>query len=379
MRIKDIFKIFNKKHVENLLIEHGAEMVQETFEQIDGEEAYDEATKTAIDFIKKHPDLATKILENINENISPTVAVNTVMQLPEKDVVSEDTMVKAIKKLDLKDEKKIEIIEEGGFGYKNKIEIAEQLEDEETRENMYQALYEEEEQRALIKLEKVYKMCNEEMNEVMLGQQLDKALEDIHIDSEAIREKRNRIVARKIAYNYATIGTTIVSKLRFVMSPKEMAQINIAQLVKEEHKILLKERENIKGRKIKPFNEEKIEELNKKIDIELESTANMYDDDKEYSEEIAFKELRRNMRQFGYNFRKSLIQMFNNIVQNANMMKSFESLYKSGIIQRLAELPEDERKKAIEIYGDALEKRINVKKEYSTDNSDISGTPSEGR
>ena len=312
------------------------------------------------------------------------MAVNTVTELPENQVIH------VVENVPLQEEDKITIIENGDLGYDSKRKIAEQLEDEEIRGKVYQELYDGEERRALERLEELYDSCNEEMSEVVFEQQLRKIMEDVLIESDLVQEKINKIVARKIAYNYAVIGTTIVSKLRFVMLPKEMVERNIVQVVKEEHKKILKERKGINGKSIKPFDEKQIEELNKNIDIELESTANMNDDDKEYSEEIAFKEFRRNMGRFRYNARKVIMKKLNSIIQNDKKMQAYKDIEDAGLAQRLADLPDEQRKKVIETFMEALDKRQvaknqtqatewNGKETSVTDNSDISGTPSEGR
>lgn len=312
MKINEIFKKLrnesNKAVIEEKLIEHGAEKVQATLDQIEGEQAYDEATKTAIQEIKKHPELAMKILATINENVSSQVVVNTVIQLPNEDVFSEKTAVKATEQLELNDEYKVTIIEESSLGYKNKMKIAKQLEDKEIRTKIQKDLRVKEEQRALDKLEKVYKMCNEEINEIQLKDEIDRTMKSIHIDTDAIQEKKNRIIARKIAYNYATYGTNIVSKQRLLMSPKMMYEIDIIQMAKEEYEKIMNEYESIRGQRIREFNEQ---ELNYNILKEIEATSML----EEFDEETAFKEIKNMIRLLPVDERKKAIQAFKSVLE----------------------------------------------------------------
>lgn len=333
-----------------MLVEYGAEKVQNTFEQIEGEEAYDEAAKTAIEEIKKHPELALEILATINEKISSKVAVNTVIQLPEEEEFSEKTAVKVTEQLDLEDKHKVTIIEESNLEYQNKMEIAKQLEDKEIRDKIQQELKEQEEQRSLEELKQIYNMCNEDTNELTLEKQLNEVMKNIHIDTESIQKERNRIIAKKIAFNYARFGTNIVSKQRNLMTPKEMCEMNIVQIAKEEYKKILSKYQTIKGDKIKEFNEQ---ELNYNILNEIEATA-LTDG---FNEEATFKEVRSMMKTLMFEERKELLIKLKEEIKNKRTRETYQDMKKSGIVDTLADFSEKERKKILEIFKNVIDKR----------------------
>ena len=343
-------KKFRKKDIDKLA-EHGAEKVQTTLEQIDGEEAYDEATKTAIEEIKKHPELAMKILATINENVSSKVVVNTVIKLPQEEEFSEKTAVKAAEQLDLEDEHKVTIIVESNLEYENKMQIANQLEDKEIRDKIQKELKSKEEERSLNKLDEIYMMCNQAVNEVTLQNEIEKVMKNLPFETEAIHQKINRIIARKIAFNYATYGTNIVSKQRYLMTAKKMCEINMVQLAKEEYEKIISENDSSKENKIKAFNEE---ELKYNILKEMEVTVL----EEEIDEEESFNELKTMLKTLMYDERKELLIKFKEEIQNKNIRKTYQGMRKLGLVQILSELEQNKRERVLETLKDVIEKRI---------------------
>ena len=107
-KIQESFKNWMKD--DGQLVKDGAEKVQNTLDQLDGNKAYDEAIKIAIEEIKQHPELAIEILGFINENVSAKVAVEAVKQLPSEEKFSEQIAVNATEQIDFRDGQIVDII-----------------------------------------------------------------------------------------------------------------------------------------------------------------------------------------------------------------------------------------------------------------------------
>lgn len=354
MKISKKIKKFVKRKDVEALAEKGAQNVQAILEQEEGEEAYKKATETAIEEIKKHPELAIKILTLINEKISSEIAVNTVIQLPKEEDFSEETTKKATEELSLEDNHIIAIIQESDLGYKDSMEITQQLSDEEIKKKVQQKLKKEEEQRSLSSLKQIYKKCNEEMNEAELEEELNKAMVNININTEKIQELKNRIIAKKIALNYATYGTNIVSKQRTLISAKQMYEANMVEMAKEEYKKIEEETATIKGEKIKKFNEQ---ELRYKILREIEATevSTKFNEEETLNEIISI--MKTTLKE---SERKAILIRLKEEVTNEKIRKTYESMKKTGITKILSELPENKREDVLEILKNVTSKRLKV-------------------
>lgn len=348
-----IKKFLIKKDIE-ALAKKGAQNVQMTLEQEQGEDAYIKATETAIEEIKKHPELAIKILTLINEEISPEIAVSTVIQLPNEENFTEETTKKAAAELRLEDDHIVTIIQKSDFGYEDSMEIAQQLSDEEIKQKIQQKLRDEEEERNLANLKKVYNRCNENMNEAELEAELNEVMRNVQFNTERIQEFRNRIIAKKIALNYAIYGTNIVSKQRSLISAKQMYEANIVEMAKEEYKKIEEKTESIRGEKIKQFNEQ---ELRYKILKEIEAT----EVNTKFNEEETLNEIISIMKTtLTEAERKSVLIRLKEEVTNEKIRKTYEDMNNIGMTKTLSELSEDKRNNVLEILKTALNKRLRV-------------------
>lgn len=365
MDIKEVIKKFKGKYNQNdlgKLAEKGAEKVQATLEEYKEEANIDEvqiATDTAMEEMKKIPkrQLAVEMIGNINENVSPEVAVNAVIQLTEADEFSEKTAVEVATKTDFSDEHIITIIEEGSIGYEGKTAIAETLKDEKIREEIQQQIDKEEEKQCLQKLNKIYLLCDEDINELKLKKHLDEVMKDVHIDTNDIQEIKNKIIAKLIALNFARYGSNIVSKQTSLMSALEMRNNNIVRIAEAEYRKIEHENEAIKGRQLKKFNEH---DLMDSISAEIEAAAKT----DTFDEKTAIKKMTDSMYTFlRYDERKELLTAIQKEIENEKIRKTNKKIRESKVIEQLAELPESELNDVIKTLektlGKTLEKRKN--------------------
>lgn len=351
-----------RKKDEGELARLGAEKVQTTLEQLEGNEAYNEATKKAIELIKEHPELAIKLLETINENVSPKVAVEAVIQLPSEEKFSGKIAVDATEQINFGDEQLLKIISNSDLGYDNKVQIAEQLNDDRRMEKVKQELKVEEEQRVLAELQQIYKKCNEGMNDAELEEQLNKVTESIHVHTQRICTQRNRIIARKIAFNYAIFGTNIVSKQRGLMLPKQMYENGIVQIAKEEYEKIVKEYEGkIKGGEIKEFDEEKLE---KNILEEIKATERNPD----FNEKAALARIIEIMNTtMTPDERRVVLENLEQVVGNKDIREIYLYMIKSGLTKTLTKLPKSERENALGTLKKVILKRNFMKNAEAAD------------
>lgn len=339
-KLKKIIEGWNVDEEE--LATRGANEVKTTLEQLNGNEAYDEAAKKTIELIKKHPGLAIKILETINEEVSTEVAVEAIIQLPSEKQFLGEIAVDAAKEIDFKDKQILKIISASNdLGYGEKVQIANQLNDDKRRDEVKQVLKKEEEQRVIDKLEEIYMICDENINENILEQKLVKLMEDMQIDTPAIRVNRNRIIARIVALNYARYGTNIVSKQRRLMSAKQMYENGIIRTAKEEYKKVVKEYGGmIKGIEIKEFDEE---ELEQNMLEEIKVTER----DSEFDEKAVLERIIRMMQTtLPLEERKRILESLEQWILNKDIKETYLDMIESGLIGALSQLPHSERKNA---------------------------------
>lgn len=359
MSIKDFFeKIgfkFGKPKVEQIAAE-GLEVVQAAIKEVEGKDAQAVATEGLLGIARENPSAIFKILEAVQKEY-PEVVIEAVKQLPKEDEFSGATVVKAAEHLGLGEEAKIEIIQEGNMSFKHEMQLVETLEDEDTIEEIKKQREEKEEQRSLRKLESLYEECNEDMHEGELEEKLKRVMNDIYITTDRIEQAKNRIIARLIAFNYAQYGTTIVSKLRTIISAQEMYDASIVELAKQEYEKIINEYKEIKGKPVKEFKEE---ELRFKIESEMKATAKK----SKYNEIEAVRNLQRKIQSMSDEDKEYWLKNIQNILGNPNIAKTMKNVLEAETLEKLSKLPDIEQRKVLETTNGVLEKH-NVKNNIS--------------
>lgn len=355
-----ITKFMNKNKRQDIkeLAEQKAEKVGEIYESSKEDDTKDEvqlATEVAVEEILKYPkqDLAVEMIGNINETVSPEVAVNAVIQLAEEKEFPEEAAIEVATNNDFSDEHIITIIEESSIGYEGKTAIAETLKDEKTRDEVQQQLDDEEEKKCLKQLHAIYLLCNEDINELKLKENLEKVLNNVHIHTSAIQDVINKIIGRLIAFNFARYGSNMVSKQTSLMPAIKMRENDIVKIASKEYRKIINEFKTVKGRPIREFNEQ---QLIDSISEEIEASAKTDG----FNEENAFKYIRNLMNTFmRYDERKKFLISMQKEIENDRMRNTNKKIREYGIIEQLSELPEEEQEKVLKTLGKVLEDRKN--------------------
>ena len=300
---------FAKKYAEFLVEKKGIpfDIAYNFIIMMTGEKEVD--NKYVIEPAKKLPD--AKVSELISENEAQ-------LSLEDKFELAKG----GIQNPDLKDEK-LEEIEEEKREKQRKEEIAD-----------------------LNSLESLYRRCDENIGDWQLVEELNKKMKMVRRVTPKIEEMKRKIVAKKIACNYAKNGTSTVYILANVIPAIEMGKMNMPELARREYETIEKN-PNLKNKSRKKFNEQ---ELRDNILAEVESEA-----EKRFNETEAFKELESMLKILPVEERKKQIEGLKAIIKDSKLRATIEQT--KGLIDELSKIPEEKRLKVISSIQSIVEER----------------------
>lgn len=195
-------------------------------------------------------------------------------------------------------------------------------------------------------LESLYRRCDENIGDWQLVEELNKKMEKVRYVTPKIEEMKRKIVAKKIACNYAKNGTSTVYILANVIPAIEMGKMNMPELARREYEIIEKN-PNLKNKSKKKFNEQ---ELRDNILAEVESEA-----EKRFNETEAFKELESMLKILSVEERKKQIEGLKAIIKDSKLRATVEQT--KGLIDELSKIPEKKRLKVISSIQSIVEER----------------------
>ena len=204
--------------------------------------------------------LYTSVLKVIkeNENIPEEVWGKIVLDLIQNSSKKIGVAVAKNTAKDLPDDSIKEIIATPEVGEEDARKLLEKINDDDIRKS-------EEEKLNIEKLNKIYDDCAS-MPDGSIINKIKKILETIDEKSEKINETINKIIAKKIAVNFSNFGTSLIKGFNKIISPLEMLEIDLLNLVNAEYKKI--EKDNIGN--LKPYDKDIlknaiIQELGKEI------------------------------------------------------------------------------------------------------------------
>ena len=203
-----------------------------------------------------------------------------------------------------------------------------------------------EEMADLKSLESLYRQCDENMGDWKLVEELNKKMQMVRHVTPKIEEMKRKIVAKKIACNYAKNGTSTVYILANVIPAIEMGKMNMPELARREYETIEKN-PNLKNKSRKKFNEQ---ELRDNILAEVESEA-----EKRFNETEAFKELESMLKILPVEERKKQIEGLKAIIKDSKLRATIEQT--KGLIDELSKIPEEKRLKVISSIQSIVEER----------------------
>ena len=358
----------------------------------------DNTAEDIIKILQEHPDIKRTILAKLaeNEEVPDKLIVRTAIKISESEDIPNSIITEAIErsKTKISDESINSIIEETKMQPKERIDLMRSIDNKKIIE-----------ERIKNELLILYKVCKEKKDYEVV-ESVEKLKEFLNDDevSPDIQNLIKQVVAKKMAENYYSDikkGTRIFG-LSKIMPVEDMIEDDLPSMVEQEYKKI----EEKEGKKEGRFDKK---ELKKQILIEMgkniaykydeagvfiiPQSKNMIDIDKD-EEETFIKSIQTYSRkqltkqevidideQIRGNSNNvqikenRLINLIKNIpekdksrnidilvdiVSNNEELKTLSIMEESGLIDKLNELPEDKRKKTIEIIGMAIEKRNNI-------------------
>ena len=381
-----IEKLFNRQDKTTKVVNQIDEVYKRSLEDDEIKDAEQSAAQKVIEYVRKNPENATEILKGIleKEEIPNKVFEKTATTISKLDEIPDKIIPKAVadSEVDVPDQIIENIIENGDVNRKEKIELINNLENEELKQKQVEE-----------ELKQIYENCIDK-NESELVHKLE--MTKIVQKNSSIRKLEQAIIAKKMAINYKRFGGTKISTLARYLSEEEMIEINFPEMVYEEYKKISEKDEKNKVDKSN-LKVQILEEIAKKVannyqeigDFVIPQSRNMTqltkkEEDKfikaietyvrkklrgtditSIRDQIRGRDANMQLKQYMEKMRrlpKSQLEIFINnteeLVENNEELTVYKELKDSGIIENLQKLTDDKRKDYIKVLNDAVQKRV---------------------
>ena len=365
------------------------EVYKKSLEDDEIKDAEQSAAQKVIEYVRKNPENATEILKGIleKEEIPNKVFEKTATTISKMDEIPDKIIPKAVadSEVDVPDQIIENIIENGDVNRKEKIELINNLENEELKQKQVEE-----------ELKQIYENCSD-TNESELVHKLE--MTKIVQKNSSIKKLEQAIIAKKMAVNYKRFGGTKISTLSRYLSEEEMIEINIPEMVYEEYKKISEKDEKNKVDKSN-LKVQILEEIAKKVannyqeigDFVIPQSKNMTqltrkEEDKfikaietyvrkklkgtdvtSIRDQIRGRDANMQLKQYIEKMRKlpkSQLEIFINnteeLVENNEELTVYKELKDSGIIGNLQKLTDNKRKDYIKVLNYAVQKRVEEK------------------
>ena len=365
------------------------EVYKKSLEDDEIKDAEQSAAQKVIEYVRKNPENATEILKGIleKEEIPNKVFEKTATTISKMDEIPDKIIPKAVadSEVDVPDQIIENIIENGDVNRKEKIELINNLENEELKQKQVEE-----------ELKQIYENCSD-TNESELVHKLE--MTKIVQKNSSIKKLEQAIIAKKMAVNYKRFGGTKISTLSRYLSEEEMIEINLPEMVYEEYKKISEKDEKNKVDKSN-LKVQILEEIAKKVannyqeigDFVIPQSRNMTqltkkEEDKfikaietyvrkklkgtdvtSIRDQIRGRDANMQLKQYIEKMRKlpkSQLEIFINnteeLVENNEELTVYKELKDSGIIGNLQKLTDNKRKDYIKVLNDAVQKRVEEK------------------
>ena len=365
------------------------EVYKKSLEDDEIKDAEQSAAQKVIEYVRKNPENATEILKGIleKEEIPNKVFEKTATTISKMDEIPDKIIPKAVadSEVDVPDQIIENIIENGDVNRKEKIELINNLENEELKQKQVEE-----------ELKQIYENCSD-TNESELVHKLE--MTEIVQKNSSIKKLEQAIIAKKMAVNYKRFGGTKISTLSRYLSEEEMIEINLPEMVYEEYKKISEKDEKNKVDKSN-LKVQILEEIAKKVannyqeigDFVIPQSKNMTqltrkEEDKfikaietyvrkklkgtdvtSIRDQIRGRDANMQLKQYIEKMRKlpkSQLEIFINnteeLVENNEELTVYKELKDSGIIGNLQKLTDNKRKDYIKVLNYAVQKRVEEK------------------
>lgn len=383
-------KEFVEKHLifrknKALLAENITEQVKQTYQDVkeneDHKVATEVATETAYElyeawrkrvkpeergeFVQK---LATELVEK--KGIPYDVAADFITKMIDDENVPNKYVIEPA--MGLPSEKISDVVENENISIEHKEVLVSSMEDEEIREEATRKIEQEIEEKRIRKekeikqkklnelkqLVRIYSGCDFEKSDYDIIHELqgfDNSKQYNTVEEEKIRQ---RIIAKKIACNYAKYGTTRISKLSEYMTATEMKQIDMLELVQKEYEKIIKRQ---KDKEIKIFEYDKENLKRQIIENSVKEEQNKVECDQENKIEQKIKDIREELRALSPEVRKNEINIFEERIGNEKRRNTYNMIEASGLIEKLQSLSLEDAEKVLKGTVQVIENRTKKK------------------
>ena len=390
-----IEKLFNRQDKTTKVVNQIDEVYKKSLEDDEIKDAEQSAAQKVIEYVRKNPENATEILKGIleKEEIPNKVFEKTATTISKLDEIPDKIIPKAVadSEVDVPDQIIENIIENGDVNRKEKIELINNLENEELKQKQVEE-----------ELKQIYENCSD-TNESELVHKLE--MTKIVQKNSSIRKLEQAIIAKKMAINYKRFGGTKISTLARYLSEEEMIEINFPEMVYEEYKKISEKYEKNKVDKSN-LKVQILEEIAKKVannyqeigDFVIPQSRNMTqltkkEEDKfikaietyvrkklrgtditSIRDQIRGRDANMQLKQYMEKMRrlpKSQLEIFINnteeLVENNEELTVYKELKDSGIIENLQKLSDDKRKDYIKVLNNTVQERVEEKSQNKQD------------
>lgn len=367
--------------------------VEETYQQgiNDGtkEEAIQLATQEVIAKIKRYPEIASKILQSVQEAEIPNdVIIETATQISEDPHIANETITNAGK--ELPDSIIANIINNAEMEEDNKINLIEKIKDVSIRQEVIKR-----------KLKEMYVDCQKETDILFVSRLVE--LQRLS-EQEEVNDLMQRCIAKKLAHNYAQFGMAKTSTFKKILFPEEMFQMKMPDKVQEEYdKIEAKDkqvydRQEFRIKLLRKIAKEVVSNYDPDIGEFYVPYSNEMKNITKEEENAFFEKLQiefenrveerklttfeiRNIQQQIQGGQsadiKSLVDLYKNFpnenakqflsiakkwLQEAKEFETYLKISDSGIVDLIKELPEEEQAETLKGIKNVLMNRLNRKK-----------------
>lgn len=392
-----IERLFNRQDKTTKVVNQIDEVYKKSLEDDEIKDAEQSAAQKVIEYVRKNPENATEILKGIleREEIPNKVFEKAATEISEIDEIPDKVIPKAVADSEVNVSDKIieNIIENGSVNRPEKIELINNIDDEELKQKQVEE-----------ELKQIYQNC-EKTSELEL---VDK-LETIKIvqKTPSIEKLEEMIVAKRMALNYRDFGGTKISTLARYLPVDKMIEINTPEMVYNEYEKIKEEEEKNKVDK-SSLKTQILQEIAKKVansyqevgEFVIPQSRNMTQLTRKEEEnfiksiqtyvrkkirgtdvtnirnQIRGRDANMQLKQYIEKMKrlpKAQLEIFINntgeLVENNEELTVYKELKDSGIIENLQKLTDDKRKDYIKVLNDTVQKRVE-EKSYNNPNDE---------
>lgn len=321
-----------------------------------------EAVNEVVKYVNEHPDEASSILQTIlnKKGISNDVFKDASIEISKDDNIPNKAIVEAVEKNDVPDKMISGILHEGEFGTETTGQLIDQIDDENIRK-----------QTILRTLASIYGRCNTYLSDEMLIESLN----NIGINGKNYEEEPDvalwvkKIISKKMAINFSRYGFSKVFVFSDFYSPEKMIEINLQKDIMDEYeKIGYGNNDKVRSDVVNAILEaiavnvaKNYQETESYIIPQVKNLNNISkEEEEEFIRKIAIKS-KNELSQAEIKSIKSQIEGKTRNVKSDQII--FNQLVESGVIDVMEGLSDSDRKGAINIIKESLERSISKRKE----------------